>query len=627
MATVYGVFCVLLVIAVFSQAQDDDVWAHEQGLNSGNAFGIAQPEIQVIPLDVNLTSNIKFRYVTTAGQKAFVLDDVINRTTLEILKGYTMMELGAWKFSLFEPYEGGQEEPSDNIPWVNNLDCVEFANSAAGRLLQKAVMDALGTPEMYYPCKVQAKIMRRGDYTKLHTDALKDDYEYSMMMFLNFDWDKNGYGEIYLYDEDMEIFAGATPKFGRVILWPSHIPYLPRPPSIANQKGELLLHVQFSKVLGKAYKCHEAWLAVRDERIANINGPFVSTGKPSPSSIDFDSKKVAEYQSSEGKKIFVFDDLYDKEDLDNLRAHILKYGVYYFDDSDDNESDNVQWIAGFNIDNYLKSRFWNITHRVATHVSGSNKWFPYDISCNLIRYADHTRIHHDCNQNEDEWTHLIYLNPDMEKNDYGETVYYERNSDNTEIIAEVRPKYGRAVIFQGIIPHSARPPSTNYSKARLSFVTKMSVDEIVGRTKAFKEEMRHFSGVQEQLQTVKASEDGQAISRRSRERRSKYASTEEQTNGEESQEEAEEPEDDAPDDDDAPDVEGNGSQESPSVQPPEMESEEEDEQDSDDPEINMLTEKLRNAKSVEEVRAVHQELVSRHANNREVIRTAFSKFL
>ena len=44
----------------------------------------------------------------------------------------------------------------------------------------------------------------------------------------------------------------------------------------------------------------------------------------------------------------------------------------------------------------------------------------------------------------------------------------------------------------GIIPHSARPPSTNQSQARLTFVAKVSVDEFVGREKAFREEMRHF---------------------------------------------------------------------------------------------------------------------------------------
>ena len=83
------------------------------------------------------------------------------------------------------------------------------------------------------------------------------------------------------------------------------------------------------------------------------------------------------------------------------------------------------------------------------HITGRDKWFPYDISCNLIRSADHTRIHQDCEPHEDEWTYLIYLTPNWTKNDYGETAFYETITNDNEIITEVRPKYGRAVVFQG----------------------------------------------------------------------------------------------------------------------------------------------------------------------------------
>lgn len=76
--------------------------------------------------------------------------------------------------------------------------------------------------------------------------------------------------------------------------------------------------------------------------------------------------KVSEHTSVQGKKILVFDDLFDKEDLDKLRAFILKHGTYYYDDSDlgDDDSDNVQWIAGFEINDYIQSRLWNIMQQV-----------------------------------------------------------------------------------------------------------------------------------------------------------------------------------------------------------------------------------------------------------------------
>ena len=60
----------------------------------------------------------------------------------------------------------------------------------------------------------------------------------------------------------------------------------------------------------------------------------------------------------------------------------------------------------------------------------------------------------------------------------------------------------------GIIPHSARPPSTNQSHARLTFVAKVSVDEFVGRHKAFREEMRHYQGLVETESMLNAMEHG-----------------------------------------------------------------------------------------------------------------------
>lgn len=77
--------------------------------------------------------------------------------------------------------------------------------------------------------------------------------------------------------------------------------------------------------------------------------------------------------------------------------------------------------------------------------------FPYDISINLVRSSDHTRIHGDVGwYGEEEFTVLVYLNPNWEKNYYGETTFFEKNSDDTEIVAQVRPRYGRTVIFDGM---------------------------------------------------------------------------------------------------------------------------------------------------------------------------------
>ena len=82
-----------------------------------------------------------------------------------------------------------------------------------------------------------------------------------------------------------------------------------------------------------------------------------------------------------------------------------------------------------------------------------------------------------------EYTFLLYLNPDWEENYYGETVLFDLvNSTNKvkpgdeeyEIVAVVRPRYGRIVVFRGNIPHSARPPSPGFKGARYTFACKVS---------------------------------------------------------------------------------------------------------------------------------------------------------
>ena len=84
----------------------------------------------------------------------------------------------------------------------------------------------------------------------------------------------------------------------------------------------------------------------------------------------------------------------------------------------------------------------------------------------------------------------MYLNKDWNENLYGETVYFEElNKDVTpgdeeyEIIAAVKPRYGRIVMFRGIIPHSARPPNPEFHGARYTFACKVILAFLPGHSK------------------------------------------------------------------------------------------------------------------------------------------------
>ena len=56
--------------------------------------------------------------------------------------------------------------------------------------------------------------------------------------------------------------------------------------------------------------------------------------------------------------------------MDALRTYTVKYGKYFYDDQLDLTSDNVQWIAGFQVKKFVQSRFWPIVKKVASFVSG-----------------------------------------------------------------------------------------------------------------------------------------------------------------------------------------------------------------------------------------------------------------
>ena len=154
--------------------------------------------MQDILPNVNVTSKISFRYQTKHGREAFIIDKLFNKSTLALFTQYLNTDLHGWRFNLYEPYEGGEKKLGDNIPWINELDCLAFSKSLTGQMLQKAVTDVAHTDAVYYPYRVRGKLLRRGDYTTLHADAGKDDDEYSVVMFLNKNWRKNDYGELYL---------------------------------------------------------------------------------------------------------------------------------------------------------------------------------------------------------------------------------------------------------------------------------------------------------------------------------------------------------------------------------------------------------------------------------------------
>ncbi|XP_030842505.1 uncharacterized protein LOC753783 isoform X2 [Strongylocentrotus purpuratus] len=382
-------------------------------------------------------------------------------------------------------------------PWSTSLDPGPFENSAVLSVLRGLVSSAMDVDEtVLKPFSISMHVFRRGDHVALTRDNTGVEKEYSLILYFNQYWRKNDYGELLFYDDNNDTFTALSPKYNRAVVWDSSIGYIMKPPSMDFKQGMMCLRVRFTTNATKESKARqrrelhfEEKMKARETLFTEMKGSEVKTVE------DVANCVTKNYTTSQGKRLYIFDGLFNADDLMKLREFVPKHGKFYFDDSLDLDSDNVQWIAGFPIDSYVQGKMWTATQKVAEFVSGTDQWYPYDVSCNLLRTYDHTRIHEDCEVREKEWTFLVYLTDDWSEDKYGETTFLHFHGHDSEPVISVLPRFGRVVIFEGIIPHSARPPSPTYRDSRLTFVAKLSINEWVARVKSLKTEFGHEEGI------------------------------------------------------------------------------------------------------------------------------------
>lgn len=71
------------------------------------------------------------------------------------------------------------------------------------------------------------------------------------------------------------------------------------------------------------------------------------------------------------------------------------------------------------------------------------------------------------------YTLLIYPNIEWDINWGGETLFYDNSCE--EIVAAIRPKPGRVVLFNSSIYHSARPPQSHCPFSRYTIALKLKI--------------------------------------------------------------------------------------------------------------------------------------------------------
>lgn len=378
---------------------------------------------------------------------------------------------------------------TSNSPWMAAINPEFFMKTALWNIIQNEI-ELISAGKVYLPYEVAFTMHRRLDFI---TEAGKENAQVAddlmVRICLNKDFKKNDYGETLFYRDSGEILAAVHPKMGRMMIWNASVPFIFKPPAMSYLQAQYDIIVRLSTSKEKAdQKILETKRQIENCEKQNTLGFALSDQVDIPV-VDLSKFEKKRFHDSLGREIAVFDGLLDSKDLDALRLFLLQYNSAFmyqgFDTSGDEEHDNVSWIAMLKVKDFVTSRLWRLVKQLAAYLSGINEWYPYDVSMNIIRNSHFTRIHQDCEPSEHEYTFLLYLTPDWEVNNYGETVFFEElfNKDGRpfppgeqqyEWLASVRPRYGRMVIFRGIIPHSARPPNPGFNGVRYTFACKIS---------------------------------------------------------------------------------------------------------------------------------------------------------
>ncbi|XP_063682332.1 uncharacterized protein LOC134817140 [Bolinopsis microptera] len=373
-----------------------------------------------------------------------------------------LRELRSALFGGYWRYYDHEHTPKDGISWQLPVDAALLSQSPFWNLLNEIIPDneSQGSSEHV---DARARVLRRGDNVKIHSVCNEQESGYTIVLFLSQLKDRNDYGEV-LFFQDNDVHTTLQPKQYSVLVWSCRIPYQFQYPSISTGFGQVLLQITMYNTVDvkPAYLPHSVKHFPIFQGVDAINKTFRAE----------DHVTTVEHTAL-NRPIYVLDNLFREDMLVELREHLYMSSQYYYDDSDDEgETDNVQWISGHRTSEFVKSEMWAVVNQTLNQITGHEGWYPYDVSCNLNRAWDHTRIHKDC-YDKDEYTFLLYLNPEFKPGHLGGTVYYE-HEDLSNIVMSVQNRYGRVALFHCEIKHAGRPPHAYLTNARYSFAVKVA---------------------------------------------------------------------------------------------------------------------------------------------------------
>lgn len=415
-----------------------------------------------------------------------VVDDTFFKYKSQLRSLATAFGETNWRFTVDEDL-GQNENTLQSVKiGFKTMNAGALKNQKATKKLGKLVKGIYGYSKVQ-ATTVQGRMIERGDFNPVIEECSSNSSKVIALLFLSKKWKKNDYGEVTVYDENGDVLKSIHPRFGRVMLIPCGVQFKISPPCINVEGRHYFLIAEFGDGTAKV----QAKETKRRKSFASLSEFFRSRYDMDPAnyqSIDAEKHVTRKFFTKEGRRVFVYDNTISFDNVDILRDYIMNHADYFENPVSDKGADNVKWIISLDDPGFVDGPIWHIIKQLLVHIAGK-EFYPYDLACNHVRRTDNTFNHKDNYEEQNEYTVLIYLNPDWTEDHYGETTFL----DNSEIIAAVRPRYGRVVIFHGTIDHSAHPSCPELPGARYSFAIKAAASKELAMKRMLAQEAQGFS--------------------------------------------------------------------------------------------------------------------------------------
>ena len=180
------------------------------------------------------------------------------------------------------------------------------------------------------------------------------------------------------------------------------------------------------------------------------------------------------------KTVVVFDNEDLTTDFSMFHQYVFNSAAFTLSQGDTQESieqSGPYWAFKIEIDKFKSSKLGEtLVKLIKKHYRDLN-WEFTKVHVNALQYGDSGFVHTDGDVlpgHNTTVTALIYLNTIWKSNWCGETIFYDGNQDAQ---VAVSPRYGRVVLFDGSINHSAKPPAKTCIYRRMTLAVKLSARE------------------------------------------------------------------------------------------------------------------------------------------------------